>query len=442
MTVNILYDLLIHNGTVITMNPDFDVLDKGFVAVSSGIIKEVALQKDGACLPEAQQKIDARAGIIMPGLVNTHTHAPMSLFRGLADDLPLMKWLNEYIFPAESRFVNSESVRAASLLSCAEMILSGTTSLCDGYFFEDQVAEAVQQIGMRGVLGQGVIDFPAPGVPDPKKNLDVAEKFIADWSGVSPLIIPGLFCHSPYTCSEHTLKAAKSLSHQTGTLFQIHAAETKAELTEIQNMHQSTPIQYLDGMGILDEHTLLVHAIYLNDSDMECVRSRGAKISVTTESEMKLASGVARLPELIKQGIPVGLGTDGCASNNDLDLFQEMGMTARLQKVQTGDPTVMDARTVLAMATIKGAEALGLGDRIGSIEVGKQADVIVIDTRKPHLTPMYHPYSHLVYAASGSDVNDVIIDGKLIMRDREIKTIDVEETMNTINRLCAMAAAG
>ncbi len=237
------------------------------------------------------------------------------------------------------------------------------------------------------------------------------------------------------------MKTAKSLSNQKGTLFQIHAAETKAELTEIQKKHQSTPIQYLDRIGIIDDHTLLVHAIYLDETDMECVRRRSAMISVTTESEMKLASGVARVPELIKRGIPVGLGTDGCASNNDLDLFQEMGMTARLQKVQTGDPTVVDARTVMTMATIKGAEAIGLGSLIGSIEVGKRADVIVIDTHKPHLTPMYHPCSHLVYAASGSDVNDVIIDGKIVMRDRKLKTIDVQEVMEAVNRLGATVAS-
>ncbi|MBW2645575.1 MAG: amidohydrolase [Deltaproteobacteria bacterium] len=436
------YDLLIHNGTIITMDPGFDVLDKGFVGVSNGVIKEVTPQKDDAPLPEARESIDARGGIIMPGLVNTHTHAPMSLFRGLADDLPLMKWLNEYIFPAESRFINPESVFAASLLSCAEMILSGTTCLCDGYFFEDKVAEAVHKIGMRGVLGQGVIDFPAPGVPDPKKNIDAAERFMTNWTGVSPLITPGLFCHSPYTCSEQTLKAAKSLANKKRGLFQIHAAETRAELAEIQKRYQSTPIQYLDRIGIIDDHTLLVHAIYLNETDMERIQNHGAKISVTTESEMKLASGVARIPELIERGITVGLGTDGCASNNDLDLFQEMGMTAKLQKVQTGDPTVMDARAVVAMATIEGAEAIGLGSLIGSIEVGKRADMIVIDTRKPHLTPMYHPYSHLVYAASGSDVNDVIIDGKIVMKDRELKTIDVQEVMATVNRLGAMVAAG
>jgi 5-methylthioadenosine/S-adenosylhomocysteine deaminase len=433
---------VIHNGIVITMNPDFDMLEKGFVGIRNGVIRKVASQEDDVPLPEARQVIDARRGIIMPGLVNTHTHAPMSLFRGLADDVPLMQWLNEYIFPAESRFINPESVHAASLLSCTEMILSGTTSLCDGYFFEDQVAEAVHKIGMRGILAQGVIDFPAPGVPDTKENIRVAEKFIADWTGVSPLITPGLFCHSPLTCSEQTLKTAKSLSNQTRTLFQIHAAETKAELDAITMQHQCTPIQYLGRIGILDEHTLLVHAIYMNEKDMDCVQRHGVKISVTTESEMKLGSGVACVPALIKRGIPIGLGTDGCASNNDLDLFLEMGMTAKLQKVKTGDPTVADARTVMAIATIRGAEAIGLGSLIGSIEVGKRADIIVIDTCKPHLTPIYHPYSHLVYAASGSDVNDVIIDGKVVMKDRELKMIDIEQVMEAVQCLAAMVPSG
>lgn len=426
------FDIVIHNGLIITVNSDFDIIENGVVCIKEGKLDRIEARAEDKPLPEAEEIIDANGGIIMPGLVNTHTHLPMTLFRGLADDLPLLVWLNEYIFPAEGKHINSESVKLGALLACAEMLLSGTTTCCDGYFLEDDVASAVNKSGIRGVLGQGVIDFPAPGVPDPSNNIRNAAGFVEKWQDVSPLITPSIFCHSPYTCSEETLKKAKAASDSKGILFQIHAAETKSEYIRIQTEQHTTPVKYLDRIGILDENTLIVHSIWLDDDDIEIIAKRRSKVSHNPQSNMKLASGIAPVPSLLNAGVTVGLGTDGCASNNDLDLFREMDTAAKLHKVNLLDPTVMDARTVLKMATIDGAKAIGLDKDIGSLEAGKQADVIIIDTQKPHLVPMYNPVSHIIYAVQGSDIQDVMVAGRILVRDRNLLTIDLEDTLKKI----------
>jgi 5-methylthioadenosine/S-adenosylhomocysteine deaminase len=359
------FDIVIHNGTIITMNSDFDIIQNGVLCAKNDQIVKVEARTSNLPLPGAQNIIDAKEGIIMPGLVNTHTHLPMALFRGLADDLPLSKWLNEYIFPAEANHIHPESVRLGALLSGAEMLLSGTTTCCDGYFHEDNVAAAMNDIGMRAILGQGVIDFPAPGVPNPADNVNNAINFIQNWKNISPLITPSIFCHSPYTCSEATLKKAKDAADANGVLFQIHTAETKDEYVSIQTKHHTTPVKYLDKIGILDQNTLLVHAVWLDDDDIEIIAKRRASVSHNPESNMKLASGIAPVPTLLKAGVTVGLGTDGCASNNNLDLFSEMDTAAKLHKLNAMDPTLMDALTVLKMATIEGARSLGLQDITG-----------------------------------------------------------------------------
>ncbi|MFO7554560.1 MAG: amidohydrolase [Desulfobacterales bacterium] len=428
------FDIVIHNGTVITMNSDCNIINNGILCTKNDKIVKIEARTSNMPLPEAQNAIDAEGGIIMPGLVNTHTHLPMSLFRGLADDLPLSRWLNEYIFPAETKHIQPESVRLGALLSCAEMLLSGTTACCDGYFFEDHVAAAVNEVGMRAVLAQGVIDFPAPGVSDPADNVNNALKFIRKWDGLTPLIIPSIFCHSPYTCSKETLKKAKEAADDNGVLFQIHVAETKDEYLQVQTKHHTTSINYLDKIGIIDQNTLLVHAVWLNDSDIEIISKRRAGISHNPESNMKLASGIAPVPALLKVGVTVGLGTDSCASNNDLDLFSEMDTAAKLHKVNALDPTLMDAVTVLKMATIGGAKAIGLDKATGSLEIGKQADIIIIDTHKPHLVPLYNPVSQIVYAARGSDVRDVIVAGRTLVKDRKLLTVDLENIIEKVIR--------
>lgn len=416
--------LLIKNGTVVTLDRENTIIENGGILIRDGRLDRIGRSADlekGYTGPV----LEAKKGLVMPGLVNAHTHLPMSLFRGLADDLPLMTWLNEHMFPAEARYINPETVRLGTLLSCAEMLLSGTTCCCDGYFFEDQVAEAVLESGMRAVLAQGVIDFPAPGVPDPASNVEHAAQCVGRWKDRDPRIRPSIFCHSPYTCSDMTLKKAKKAACDAGVLFQIHVAETRGEWDQIRNEKGLSPVMYLDHLGILDERTLLVHGVHVDDQDLDIIAARGASLAHAPESNMKLASGVAPIPGYVSRGIACGLGTDGSASNNNLDLFSEMDTTAKLHKVHHLDPTVMDARTVLHMATLGGAGAMGLADEIGSLEPGKYADVIILDTDKPHLVPMYNPVSHLVYSAMGSDVRDVVVNGRLVVENRRLLTMDL-----------------
>lgn len=425
-------DTLIHNGTIVTVDPAFRVLNGGAVAIEGDRIERVWRPSANDPLTEAKEIVDARGGIVMPGLVNLHTHLPMSLFRGLADDLPLKQWLGDHIFPAEATHIDPATVRLGARLSCAEMLMGGTTTCCDGYFHAADIAEAVERIGMRAVLGQGVIDFPAPGVPDPSKGVAVASDFVRIWKNRSERICPAVFCHSPYTCSEAVLKDAKRTAESSGVLFQIHLAETRDEWDQIRWAHGCTPAAYLQRLGILDENTLLVHAVWVDEADIQRIADSGAAVAHCPESNMKLGSGVAPLVEFLEAGIPVGIGTDGCASNNDLDLWGEMDTLAKLHKVRRRDPTVMDAAGVVRMATLGGARALGMADVIGSLERGKRADVILIDVNQPRLTPMYHPESHLVYAVRAGDVRDVMVDGQWLVRQRRLLADDLDDLLDRV----------
>ena len=304
-------DTILYNGTIVTVDPEFQVIRGGAVFIERGRIQGVWQPREREPLPEAKQVVDLHGGIVMPGLVNSHTHLPMSLFRGLADDLPLQLWLNEHIFPAEANYINEETVRLGARLSCAEMLLGGTTTCCDGYFHATAIAEAVEQMGMRAVLGQGVIDYPAPGVPDPSKGVVVARDFARQRQGRSGLIRASIFCHSPYTCSEKTLTDAKRSADELGVLFQIHLAETRSELEQIRTAHGCSPAAYLHGMGVMDANTLLVHAVWVDAEDIERIAGSGARIAHCPESNMKLGSGVAPLPDFLSAGIAVGIGTDG-----------------------------------------------------------------------------------------------------------------------------------
>ena len=423
-------DTLIVNGILVTVNPDFDIIENGWVGIKDGRVLMVQPHCPGFTLPGALETVDAKGDIVMPGLVNTHTHLPMTLFRGLADDLPLMTWLNDHIFPAEAAFIQPDSVYTGTLLACAELLLSGTTTCCDGYFYEHFSAQAVSLSGLRAVLGHGVIDYPAPGVPDPSKNISVASDFIHCWQNLNPLIKPSIFCHSPYTCSGKTLRKAKEIADSTGSLFQIHAAETRSEYQLIKDRHGMSPIAYLNSLNLLDSRTLLVHAIWIDDADIDIVAQSGAAISHAPESAMKLGSGIAKIPEFIQAKIRVGLGTDGCASNNNHDMFQEMDIAAKLHKLSTMNPQALKSRTVLEMATIGGAGAIGMDRSIGSLEPGKQADIIILDTYSPHLTPLYHPESHIVYAAKGSDVRDVMVSGKWLVKSRKLVSLNQDEILD------------
>jgi len=358
----------------------------------------------------------------------------MSLFRGMADDLPLMTWLHEHIFPAEAKSVNPEMVYWCAKLAAAEMLLSGTTTLADGYFLEDRVAEAFIEAGIRAVAAQGVIDFPAPGVPDPGRNVLAAEEFIDRWQGKSELLTPAVFCHSPYTCSPETIKRAKEMARRKNLKFFMHLAETRDEVQQMQEQHGTTPVRFLDALGVLDSDTICVHCVWLEKEEIQILARTGARVSTCPQSNMKLGSGIAPLKEMLAAGIMIGLGTDSSASNNRLDLFYEMDLCAKIHKVKNHDPTALPAAAVMQMATSGGAEILGLGNDIGSLAEGKQGDLILLDVRQPHLQPFYNP-GLLVYSASGADVRTAVIGGKLVMQDRKILTFDVDETMRKVGEM-------
>ncbi len=421
-----MYDLLIHGGTIVTVNPANAILNDGWLAVKDGAIAALGEGRKDTPLPAAIDTIDAEGGIVMPGLVNAHTHLPMILFRGLADDLPLMTWLNDHIFPAEAAFATPENVYAATRLASAELLLGGVTTCCDGYFWEDRVATAVNELGLRAVLGQGVVDFPAPGVDDPSRNLAVAEAFVDRWTDRCARVTPSIFCHALYTCGPETLRQAKRIAQAAGVLFQIHAAETRDEVRRIMDRYGRTPAAHLDHLGLLDPGTLLVHAVWMDADDVARVADAGAGIVHCPESNMKLGAGIAPVPRFLESGLTVGLGTDGCASNNNQDLFREMDMAAKLHKLKTGDPTVVPAPTALKMATMGGARAIGLDKIVGSLEVGKRADIIILDSRHPRLRPMFNPVSQAVYAAGADCVRDTIVDGRIRVRNRNLEGWDLE----------------
>ncbi len=429
------HDILITNTTILSLAPDFPELVKnGYISIKDGEIAALGSMEDLSGAETAETVIDASGQLLMPGLVNTHTHAPMTLFRGMADDLPLMTWLNEHIFPAEAKSVNPDMVYWCAKLAAAEMILSGTTTVADGYFLEDRVAEAFIAAGIRSVAAQGVIDFPAPGVSDPGRNIAVAEEFIKGWQNRNELLEPAVFCHSPYTCSPETLKRAKGLARQHNCKIFIHLAETESEVEQIRNRYGTTPVRHLDKLGFLDSDTICVHCIWLDEEEIEILARTGVRVSSCPQSNMKLGSGTAPLKAMLDAGIGVGLGTDGCASNNRLDMFFEMDLGAKIHKVKDHDPTALPAAVLLQMATPGGAEVLGLEKDVGCLARGRKADLILLDIKQPHLQPFYHP-DILVYGASGGDVTTVIINGRIVMKDRKILTFDINETMTKVKEL-------
>jgi 5-methylthioadenosine/S-adenosylhomocysteine deaminase len=428
-------DLLVTGDYLLTFNQKKTVVERGSVAVKADRLVAIGETSSVKEKIEAREVLDASGCLIMPGLINLHTHAAMTCFRGLADDLPLQEWLDEHIFPAEASHITEETVYWATLLAAVEMVKSGTTTFCDGYFYEDSAARAIATSGIRAIAGQGVVDFPAPGVPDPRINVKAAEAFVSRWQKNSPRLIPSIFCHSVYTCSPETLVAAKAICTEHKILFQIHLAENQAELEETQQRYGKRPVGHLLSLGLLDQDTLCHHAVRVNEEEIELLAQSGVGISHNPESNMKLASGVAPLPKMLSAGVKVGLGTDGCASNNNLDLFQEMDKAAKLHKVHQGDPSLSSAVQIVEMATRGGAAALGMADILGSLEPGKKADLITIDLNQPHLTPMYEPCSHLVYAARGADVRDVIVDGRIVVRRGELVDIDEQEIMGKVREI-------
>jgi 5-methylthioadenosine/S-adenosylhomocysteine deaminase len=426
-------DVLITNGLVVTMDDRMNIFHPGALAIRGDTIVAVGPEQDLASwTATAREVVDARGGAVLPGLINTHTHAAMTLLRGLADDLPLMDWLENHIFPAERR-ITGEWVYWGSLLACAEMILSGTTTFCDMYLFEGEAARAAREAGLRALVGEVLYDFPSPNYGPPEKGLAYTRDLIRRYRE-DPLISVAVELHAPVTCGPELLIRAKGLSDECRVPLIIHLAETQDEEDQIQDRYGVSPVKHLRRLGLLDERLIAVHCVVLSEEDRKTLAARGVKVVHCPESNMKLASGVAPVVDLLSRGVAVGLGTDGCASNNNLDLFQEMDSAAKLHKVHHLDPTVMDARTVFRLATRGGARVLGMESRVGSLEAGKKADVILLDLDQPHLTPLYHIYSHLVYAARGADVTRVIIDGRTVMKDRRLLTLDLQEILSRANR--------
>ena len=432
-------DILVTNGTVLTLNANLTEISNGAVAIRKDTITAIGPAIDFSDW-SASRIIDANGGIIMPGLINSHTHASMTCFRGLADDLQLMTWLNDHIFPAEAK-LDDLKVYSGTLLACAEMIMSGTTCFCDMYLFEDAVARAAKQAGVRAVVGEVLYDFDSPNYGPIKKGFEYTQTLIDTWKD-DPLITIAVEPHSTYLCGPELLKNAFNLAQSFGLPLVIHLAESKSEVEQIKERYDRTPVEHLAELEVLAPNVLACHCVELTENDISLLQRFDVKVAHNAESNMKLASGVAPVPKLLNAGICVGLGTDGCASNNDLDLFLEMDTVAKLHKAKTLDPTAMDARTVLKMATSQSARALGLDQFIGSLEAGKKADLIVIDTNKPHLTPMYNPVSHLVYAARGSDVTTSIINGTMVMEDRKLKSLDLKKVMDDVNKIAKEIMAG
>jgi 5-methylthioadenosine/S-adenosylhomocysteine deaminase len=409
---------------VVTMNARHDLIDNGAVAVRGQRIVGVGKRADIEKQFQARQHIDRPDDILMPGLINTHTHAAMSLFRGIADDMVTQDWLNKFIFPAEAKNVTSDFVLWGTRLACLEMMLSGTTTFVDMYYFEDSVAKAAKEAGMRGVLGETMIRFKSPDAATPKDMLRFTAKFLDEYQG-DPLITPAVAPHAIYTNDDADLRAARQLANKYHAPLLTHLAEAKFEYNDTLRTRHMTPTRLLESLGVLDGWTLVAHAIYLDPADMQILKAHGTGVAHCPSSNMKLSSGIAPVVKLLALGIPVGIGTDGPAgSNNDFDMMEEMNLAADLQKVATGDPTVIPAEQAVAMATILGARAAGLDKEIGSLETGKRADLITLRLDRPHAVPLYHVYSQIVYALKGSDVQDTVVDGKPIVRDGRSLTLD------------------
>lgn len=421
-------DILISGGTVVTMNDNMVVIEDGAVAVKDGIIVAVGKSNIIQGKFKANTTINAAGKIVMPGLVNTHTHAAMVMLRGYADDLPLLQWLKEHIWPAEAEFVNRKNVRIASRLAIAEMIRSGTTTFNDMYFFEDDVAQVAKEAGIRVVVGETLFDGPTPNSKTPEEGLGYTEELIKKYTG-DRLVTVAVAPHAPYTCSRELLRKAANLSKKFNSPLHIHLAETRDEVNDIVRRYKMRPVAYLDDLGVLTDRTIAAHSIQVTDKEVELFASRKTGVAHNAESNMKLAEGVAPVPQMLTLQVKVGLGTDGAASNNDLNMFEEMKTTALLHKVHTWTPTALDARTVLRLATINGAEVLGLQDKIGSLEKGKEADIIIVDVDQPHLVPLYNVYSLLVYAADGADVTTVMVAGRVVMMDKKLLTIDEKKVI-------------
>jgi 5-methylthioadenosine/S-adenosylhomocysteine deaminase len=422
-------DLLVLGGTIITMDQSRRVITDGGIAVSQGRIVAVGPRAEIERDYTSRQRVNAAGKLITPGLINGHTHVPMVLFRGLADDLDLQEWLTKYIFPAEAKNVTEEFVRVGARLGLAEMIRGGTTTYCDMYYFEDAIADETAKAGVRGVLGETIIDFPVADNKTNAEGMAYVEKFVARWKG-HELIVAAIAPHAPYTVSEPHLKAVRAFSDRTGAPIVTHVSETKREVDDSVKAKGDSPVAYLDRIGFLNDRVIAAHVVWPQGSDIAILQRRGVGVVHNPQSNMKLASGVAPVPKMMTENVLVGLGTDGAASNNDLNMWEEMDTVAKLHKVFSGDPKVISAQQAFELATIRGAQALHLEKEIGSLEKGKRADILVINRDTLNQIPLYNVYSDLVYATKASDVETTIINGRIVMRNRRLLTLNETAVKN------------
>ncbi len=414
---------------VITMDARRRVIENGAVAVRNGRIVGLGGKREIDARYQPRERLDRPDAILAPGLVNTHTHAAMSLLRGVADDLNLQDWLNKFIFPAESKNLSREYVRWGTRLAVLEMLLGGTTTFTDMYYFEDVVAEAAKEAGIRGVLGETIIGFPVADAKTPGDALRFTQGYLARFHD-DPLVVPAVAPHAIFTNSDETLKAARALANKYGAPLLIHVSETRKENEDQRAQRHMTPVQALDSLGIFAGRTVAAHCVWVNDADLAILKARGVGVAHNPSSNAKLASGVAPIPKMRALGIAVGLGTDGPAgSNNDFNLFEEMDLAVKLQNATTLNPQALSAAAALEMATIGGARALGLDQEIGSLELGKRADLITVRTDRPNGVPLYNPISQMVYALKAEDVRDVMVNGKLVVRDHAALTLDQSQIL-------------
>lgn len=432
-------DVLFIGGTVLTMNASMEVFDEGAIAVREDKIVAVGESKAIQAEYEAAEIIDCTGQIVMPGIINTHTHLSMTLLRGLADDLRLDVWLLGYMMPTERVFVTPEFVNLGAKLAMAELIMGGTTTFADMYYYEDEVAKAAAEIGMRGLCGQTILKFPAPDAESYEMSLAYTEQFIQQWKG-HPLVIPSVAPHAPYTSTDNMLEACANLAKKYDIPLIIHVSETRQEVEDSREEFGMPPVPRIKKLGVLDHKCLCAHCVHVDKGEIRTLYNHNAGVAHNPTSNLKLASGIAPVNEMLEQGVNVGIGTDGTASNNDLDMFTEIHLTALLAKTATNDPTTVPAKQALLMATRMGAQACHIDDITGSLEVGKRADIITLNQNGIHNTPAFRHdpdsvYAQVVYASKSTDVQDVMCNGRWLMRERQLQTVDVAPIATEARRI-------
>ncbi len=421
-------DLVIRHGTVLTMVPGEEPIAAGAIGIRGGAIAIVGPEADVLAAMPSAPRLDAGGGLILPGFVNAHTHLAMTLLRGIADDLTLQDWLENHIWPAERAFMNEHTVALGARLAACECLKAGVTTVCDMYFFGARVGEVLEQVGMRALVSEGIIDYPTPSAATPEVGFRLSRELLERFRG-HPLIRPAVAPHAPYSVSAARLADAAELAEEFDAPLMIHLAETRREVERLVEEKGVTPAAYLADLGILSERTIAAHCVHISPTDLQLLREFDVGVASNPVSNLKLGSGVAPLPQMLAAGVKVAFGTDGTASNNTLDLLRDAQVASLLYKGIIGDPTLLPARQLVELLTVGGARVLGLDDRIGTLASGMCADVICLGVDQPHATPLADPFAHLAYGARSGDVRHVVVQGRTLLRDGQLTTIDLDEVL-------------